>query len=198
MPVWGAPSSSSRRASGAVRSAWRPVLRRRPARWRGTRWCPVRRALSARCRCWWRRSKCATTSWLVSGLPRQCRACRRRQRAGGRARWWSRRTRPSRSAPRHRPRLASRSGCRPRCRCGIRRGTVRRPSARDRSARGLPPQRPDPGAPPDDIDELAFRPLQGASGLPADRQQRCQHRPLGIGQITADDSRYRFHEFSVR
>jgi hypothetical protein len=48
----------------------------------------------------------------------------------------------------------------------------------------VPPRRSCPDSPPNAIDELAFRPQRRPTRLHTDRQQRLQHHPLRIGQIT--------------
>jgi hypothetical protein len=43
-----------------------------------------------------------------------------------------------------------------------------------------------------------MRGIRSSSRVPADRQQRCCHRPLRIGQIAPADNGYRVHEVAVR
>lgn len=51
-------------------------------------------------------------------------------------------------------------------------------------------------APPDPVDELAFRPLRRPTRLLSPRQQRLQPCPLRVGQIRPPRYRYAGHEVS--
>jgi hypothetical protein len=51
------------------------------------------------------------------------------------------------------------------------------------AVRHIPPRRTHPHPPPDPINELPFRPLRRPTRLRGHGQQRCQPRPLLIGQV---------------
>lgn len=64
------------------------------------------------------------------------------------------------------------------------------------SCRHLPPRCAGADAPPDSVDELAFRPFRWTAGLLWTGQQRRQPRPLGVGQVRAPLDGYAGHEVS--